>query len=112
MLTLGLWGKLGRLTHYAFDAVLSKLSPQKKRYGKVEEVVTDLFACASFHGAGGYEAIYRVDVSVPDIVFSREKEDVGWKPNVHGRTEWSERLRIAWLRGCSTHRLIWVVDRF
>lgn len=24
LLTLGLWSKVGRLTHYAFDAVLSK----------------------------------------------------------------------------------------
>ena len=25
LLTFGLWGKIGRLTHYAFDAVLSTL---------------------------------------------------------------------------------------
>ncbi|PQE18005.1 DUF1748 domain containing protein [Rutstroemia sp. NJR-2017a BVV2] len=27
LLTFGLWGKLGRLTHYAFDAVLRKIHP-------------------------------------------------------------------------------------
>jgi hypothetical protein len=27
LLTFGLWGKLGRLTHYAFDAVLCKIFP-------------------------------------------------------------------------------------
>ncbi|PQE15859.1 DUF1748 domain containing protein [Rutstroemia sp. NJR-2017a BBW] len=27
LLTFGLWGKLGRLTHYAFDAVLCKIHP-------------------------------------------------------------------------------------
>ena len=26
LLTFGLWGKIGRLTHYAFDAVLSTYS--------------------------------------------------------------------------------------
>lgn len=31
LLTLGLWSKVGRLTHYAFDAVLSELSSPMPR---------------------------------------------------------------------------------
>lgn len=71
LLTLGLWSKLGRLSHYAFDAVLRKSQFQKDDRSMVIAIL-GLFSmpadsiCAAFDSFGiprWNEAIDRSDVS-------------------------------------------------
>lgn len=66
LLTFGLWGKLGRLTHYAVDAVLSTpsfASPNTCLPTSSRDDLATNSSMNSFHHSGRHETLHWSDVS-------------------------------------------------
>lgn len=72
MLTFGLWSKFGRLTHYAFDAVLSKLL---RNLGRRTTRENSHLPVHSFRLFGWHEALDRLDVSEAITPFPLPRKD-------------------------------------
>jgi hypothetical protein len=69
LLTLGLWSKLGRLTHYAFDAVLCKWSLHAVPLASVRQLTVSF--PTSLRIPCGNETLDRPDVSLKPSVTDR-----------------------------------------